>query len=390
MQAPRIVFLVNGSPGSAMAIRATSFEERLASQFRIHVAYRSANKIGSIGRFLWTLFRIRPAVCCVFDMAFSGVIAAGLYRGLSRCRVMVDTGDAIYELSKSTGNRGAIALWLTKLLERFSLAIADRLVVRSHPHQELLAKTGVETRVIPDGVDMRQFYPLKQDHLRREHQLDGFTVVGVLGSLVWSPRWNMCYGSELIDVLDQLRDLPVKGLVIGDGSGLPHLKKLCSDRGLEDRIVFAGRLPYNDLAAYINLMDVCISTQTNDLAGQVRTTGMLPLYLACGRFVLATEVGEAARVLPKQMLVPYQGTKDPEYPARLAGRIRELLAQPESLDQRNAAAAIAKAHFDYDLLARRFSDTIREMIPNRVAQADESLAATGMAPSQPVPKVSRE
>lgn len=374
-----------------MAIRATSFAERLASQFQIHLAYRSGNKIGSIARFLPTLCRIRPAVCYVFDMSYSGVIAAGLYRGISRCRVVIDTGDAIYELSKSTGNRSALGLWLTKQLERFSLAVSDRLVVRSHPHRDLLKNAGIEIRVIPDGVDTREFCPHKEEELKRSHRLDGFTVVGVLGSIVWSPRWNMCYGSELIEVLDLLRDLPVKGLVIGDGSGLPFLKKELADRCLQDRVVFAGRVPYHNLPAYINLMDVCISTQTNDLPGQVRTTGKLPLYLACGRFVLATEVGEAARVLPKEMLVDYHGTRDPGYPGRLAGRIRELLANPEALDQSGRTVAIAKAHFDYDLLAARLSDTIRELLPSRDAsQPQESLAAAGRASAEPAAKVSRE
>jgi hypothetical protein len=50
-------------------------------------------------------------------------------------------------------------------------------------------------------------------------------------------------------------------------------------------------------------MDICLSTQTNDVVGWVRTTGKLPLYLAAGRYVLASRVGEAARVLPEEMLV---------------------------------------------------------------------------------------
>ena len=93
-------------------------------------------------------------------------------------------------------------------------------------------------------------------------------------------------------------------------------------------MVFTGRVNYDELPRYLNLMDVCISTQSNDPVGQVRTSGKLPLYLACGRFVLATDVGEAARVLPREMLVTYNGANDPDYPARLVERLRELLEQP--------------------------------------------------------------
>jgi glycosyltransferase involved in cell wall biosynthesis len=360
-----VVFLVNGAPQSAMDVRARSFEERLKTEFRISIGYRSSNKIRAIGQFLALLLRLQPEVCYVFDMGFSGVIAAGLYRLVSRCRCIIDTGDAIYELSRNSGDRGPLGLLLTKFLERFAFAIRDRLVVRSHAHQELLAKRGISATVVPDGVDLRQFSPQNNAQLRQKHGLEGFTVVGLLGSLIWNSRWQMCYGLELIETVDRLRDLPVKGVIVGDGSGLPELKKRCAAAGLEDRIVFLGRVPYDDLPGYINLMDVCLSTQTNDIAGQVRTTGKLPLYLACGRFVLASEVGEAARVLPEAMLVPYEGIKDEQYPSRLADRIRSLLQKPELLQQPAVSTGIARRHFDYDLLAARVRADLNALLPSR-------------------------
>lgn len=340
-----------------MDVRARSFAGRLANDFDIRIAYRGPQKIYAIVRFWWMLLRFRPSVCYVFDMAFSGVLAAGFYRLLSRCRVVVDTGDAIYELGRLSG-RKPFALWLTGMLERFSFAISDRIVVRSHPHQELLGRQGISAEVIPDGVDIKQFTPRAEPDLRRRYNLDGFTSIGLLGSLIWNPRSQTCYGSELLEVMDRLRDRGVKGVIIGDGSGLPILKKQFSERGLDDRIVFLGRIAYDDLPQYLNLMDICLSTQTNDQAGQVRTTGKLPLYLACGRFVLASEVGEAARVLPASMLVPFEGTTDPEYPAKIAARVEALLNDPERLSQPEPSVQIAQTHFEYDLLADRLRRTI--------------------------------
>lgn len=357
-----------------MGIRARSFAQRLDGCLRAHIAYRSANKVAAIFRFLGLLMQRRPAVCYVLDMGFSGVLAAGLYRGLSRCRIVVDTGDAIYELSRLTGSRGRLGLWMTRRLEQFALSISHRLVVRSHPHQELLARSGIAADVIPDGVDTRQFRPERNDELRRQYSLEGFTVIGLLGSLIWNPRQRMCYGWELIEVLDQLRDRPVKGLIIGDGSGLAELKAQCASRDLSDRIVFVGRIPYDGLPPLINLMDICLSTQTNDMAGQVRTTGKLPLYLACGRFVLASEVGEAARVLPAEMLIPYHGTRDDEYPSRLAARVQAFLSEPERFRQSQASVLIAQTHFDYDTMTARLRNTVRKL-----------LSADFPGPQKPVP-----
>lgn len=345
-----------------MGVRARSFAERLNEEFQIHIAYRAANKIQAIFRFLATLLRVRPALCYVFDMGFSGVMAAAIYRALSQTPVIIDTGDAIYELSRLTGNRSRLSLWLTKLLEETAFFIRRRVVVRSHPHQEMLAARGIQSDVIPDGVDTTQFRPQPQPAERHKLGLDGFMTVGLLGSVIWNRKWNMCYGWELVELIHRLRDLPVKGILIGDGDGVPYLKKQCADYGIEDRVLFLGRLPYHELPRFLNVMDICLSTQTNDAAGQVRTTGKLPLYLACGRFVLATAVGEAARVLPPAMLLPYDGTKDVDYPDRLSARVRDLLSHQADLEVEQISTGIARGYFDYSVLAQKLRKTIRKTL----------------------------
>lgn len=362
MTQPTIVFLVNGAAPSAMGIRARSFQDLLAEEFRIHIAYRSGSRIWTILEFLGALLRVRPSLCYVFDMGYSGVIAAGFYRLVSRCRVVIDTGDAIHALSKSTGERGPLGIWLTGLLERFAFRISDRVVVRSHPHQEMLAREGTLAVAIPDGVDTREFCPRDEPDLRAQLGLDGVVVIGILGSLVWSPRWRMCYGWELIELIRQLPNRAVKGLIVGDGSGLSELKAQCAALGIEDRIVFAGRIAYHDLPRYINLMDICLSTQSNDVPGQVRTTGKLPIYLACGRFVLSSNVGEASRVLPPEMLVAYNGTKDSEYPTRLAQRIEGLLDRPEIWRHSPVSVGIAQRNFDYKVLAAKLRQVMYESL----------------------------
>ena len=156
--------------------------------------------------------------------------------------------------------------------------------------------------------------------------------------------------------------------MIGSGSGISHLKALCKKYGIEDKIIFIDHVPYNELTHYLNLIDVCLSTQTNNLVGQVRTTGKLPLYLAAGRYVLASDVGEAALVLNKEMLVEYVGLKDDEYPRKLKERIEGLLNHPEKLELGAGNVALAKKHFDYAILASRMNQVIETTIKKRMAK----------------------
>src|SRR5262249_19561358 len=96
------------------------------------------------------------------------------------------------------------------------------------------------------------------------------------------------------------------------------------------------------------------------------TTGKLPLYMACGKYVLASNVGEASRVLAQEMLVPYDGARDDGYPARLAERVRDLVFHPDRLDAGLANVDVARREFDYDVLASRVDRVMKDvMVPER-------------------------
>lgn len=357
----RVAFVVNGSPESAMGQRASAFAERLADRLEIHTFHRGARKVESIVQFLGALRRLRPDVVYVFDMGYSGILATALYKAISRAKVVVDTGDVIYELARSMGERGAVGLALTRALERLSLRIADRVVVRGTMHRELLAKDGVDALVVQDGVDTSTFTPEPAGDVRAELGLDGLVTIGVLGSSVWNERLQMCYGWELVETLRLLDDLPVAGVMIGGGNGIDRLKALSREYAIEDRVRFLGYVDFDDLPRHLNALDLCISTQTNDVVGSVRTTGKLPLYLATGRYVLASDVGEASLVLPPEMRVEYVGVRDDGYPARLATRIREIVARGERISPREESVAIARERFEYDMLAKRVGDLVESL-----------------------------
>jgi glycosyltransferase involved in cell wall biosynthesis len=358
----KIAFLINAECGGALDQRARAFAERLAGRYDVRMEYRAPQKLAAILRFFIFLARMRPAVTYVFDMSYSGVLGASLYKLLFRNRLVIETGDAIYELARASGMRGRLGLWLTWLLEEFSLHVADRIVVRGTFHQRHLAECGIEADVIQDGVDTEQFKPQEVSALRLELGLDGVLTVGLVGTSVWSERLQWCYGRELVETIRLLKDLPVVGAMIGTGSGIERLKALCAEYDITDRVRFWGYLPYDELPRRLNLLDICLSTQTNNLAGQVRTTGKLPLYLATGRYVLASAVGEALLLLPLEMLVVYEGEKDELYPRRVAEKIRALLKEPEKLHRAMDAVTLARQHFEYQALTEKLACVLASVL----------------------------
>jgi glycosyltransferase involved in cell wall biosynthesis len=361
----RVAFIINGDEHSAMGERAREFARRLGARYDVRLAYRSSQKIFSIWKLFSFQVRIRPAVSYVFDMGYSGVFAASLYKLLFRKRLIIETGDAIYALAKTSGMRGPIGLILTWCLERLAYRVADRIIVRGTFHQIWLAERGIVADVIQDGVNTEHFRPQDVAALRREMGLDGVLTVGLVGTSVWSEKLQWCYGWELIETIRLLKDKPVVGVVIGDGSGIARLKQKCQEYGISDRVQFWGRVPYRELPRCLSLLDVCLSTQTNNLAGRVRTTGKLPIYLAAGRYVLASDVGEAALVLPPEMQVSYEGANDTSYPQKLARRIEQLLPEQDELRRESELAEIARRYFDYKTLGERLTEIVRDALAAR-------------------------
>jgi glycosyltransferase involved in cell wall biosynthesis len=363
----RIAFVVNGLPGSPMGIRAEAFARALSGVLDITLLYRRARRVRAIGELVASLRALRPDAVHVFDLGLSGVVAAALHALGGRCPYVVDTGDSIAALARSVGGRGPVGELLTEALERFGLRTAKAVVVRGTFHQRVLAGLGIASTVIQDGVHVDLFRPRPEAALRRRLGLEGVLTVGILGSSIWSERLRACVGWELVELLRRMKGRPVKGVFIGDGSGVSVLRERCRHQGLEDRLVFIDRQPYASLPEYLGVLDVALSTQSNDVVGQVRTTGKLPLYMASGRYVLASDVGEASLVLPEEMRVPYQGVVDREYPARLAERVEALLARPERLRAGGPLVDVARERFDYSVLAPRLLQVLEQVSSPRAA-----------------------
>jgi glycosyltransferase involved in cell wall biosynthesis len=364
MSSLKLLFLVNGSETSSAGVRAKLFTEKLPSEWEIRFNYRPTPKWKGILPFIQSARHFRPDIIYVMDTAYTGVLAGCIARKLTGCKLITDTGDVAYELAKSSGTYSKQQLALINLIEQMAIKNSDCLVVRGSYHKSWLEKQGVHNVVfIPDGVDMNAVKPVNPNVIKTELGLDNHLVVGIVGTMAWSKKHQMCYGWDIIEALGLLKDHPVKALLIGDGDGRAILENRVRQLDIADRVIFTNQIPYDELPQYLSAMDVCVSTQSNDLVGMVRTTGKLPLYLAYGKYVVATDVGEAKKVLPDiGCLLPYIGVRDNKHPSRLALQLKKLLDNPEILQIAEKAKQVAKDNFDYQMLVRRLEKVCREIV----------------------------
>ncbi|MBI5877732.1 MAG: glycosyltransferase [Chloroflexi bacterium] len=358
----RITVLVSDLPDGALHERARALFGRLADRYDVRIVCHEGGARRRIAHFFNTLQRARPDLIYIVDPIYAAVVAARSYTWLHRTPMVLDTGDMVYELAKEVGRLGAQALTVVRWAEQTALSMAHTIVVRGDYHRDWLARHGrANVTFIPDGVDLAQYHPTAARPWRARFGIsEDDLAVGGVGSLSWNFRRRTGYGWDLVEALAFLRGAPVKGILFGDGDGLGILKARAAELGVDRQIAFAGRVLPADLNDAVNALDVALVSAPDSEISWVRTTGKLPLYLACDRYIISTAVGTAARVLDgTDMLLPYEGIgRDDRYPVTLADRLRALIGLPDAVKMNGRGVALARQHFDYDMLAKRLDSVL--------------------------------
>ncbi len=348
----RIQVLVNGPPEKTNGVRARALFQDLVSEYDVAFLYRDdQKKLRSTKAFYRAVAQCMPDVVYVEQIGYAGILAALAGKLFHGARVILSTGDAVYAFAKSCMN--TVQAQAMGAMESVALRMADAIVICGAPyHKELLESRGFRNLFwIPGGVDTSLFRPMDVHELRAKLGVADKLTIGVVGSINLNRRCEFCYGWEVVEVVRVLRGLPVVGVVVGVGDGVTFLRERARGYGIEDQIIFTGWIDHDALPQYVNLIDICLSTQSNDLVGQVRITAKVPEYLACGRYIIASDVGGARGFVRQSgLLVGYQGIKDQRYVESVASHVKRICNDRSILLSGLNGIETAKKYFDYSVL----------------------------------------
>ncbi len=188
---------------------------------------------------------------------------------------------------------GSLRYRLSRALETFALRQADQITTICEGLRGDIATRGVpdaRITVIPNAVDAAMFrFGVEADpNLRRALGLVGATVIGFAGSF---------YGYEGLDLLLEAarRMLPqhpnLRVLLVGGGPQEGNLKAQAAAAGLQDRVIFTGRVAHADVQRYYELIDVLAYPRLPIRLTEL-VTPLKPLEaMAQGRMLVASDVG---------------------------------------------------------------------------------------------------
>jgi len=140
-------------------------------------------------------------------------------------------------------------------------------------------------------------------------------------TLIYQGGMNPGRGLELaIDMMVFLDDFKLK--IIGDGQELNKLKNLVDQKGMHDRIVFLGRLPFEDLKVHTE--QACIGIlfeEPKGLSFKFSLPNKLFDYIHSNTPVLATPLKEVKRIVDHYQVGEYIYERSPEV---VANQIKKM------------------------------------------------------------------
>jgi len=182
---------------------------------------------------------------------------------------------------------------ITRALETFALRLAAQITtICEGLKRDIVARGIPEARVtvIPNAVDIAAFeYGLEPDlALKNELGLEAKLIVGFIGSFYAYEGLDLLL-EALPRMLEQMPDIRV--LLVGGGPHEETLKARAARLGIEDKVVFAGRVPHQQVQRYYSIVDVfCYPRRPMRLTDLV--TPLKPLEaMAQGRLLVASDVG---------------------------------------------------------------------------------------------------
>jgi len=290
-----------------------------------------AGYVREYGTALWHTIRIARRLaaegpvdvihaCNPPDLLF--LVALALRR--TGARFLFDHHDLVPELFASRFPGGARPLLaFAEGVERATFWLADAVISTNESYRRAAIERGRlpadRVTVVRSAPDLARFTPVPpQPELKRGRPFLA-VYLGVMG-----PQDGVDYALRALAHLrhDLGRD-DLHSTFVGGGDAWEDCVALSRELGLEDVVEFTGRVPDDEVRAWLSTADVCLSPDPANPLNDVSSMNKVVEYMAMSRPLVSFELREA-RVTAQEAAVYAPGDDEREF-GRLVG---ELLDDP--------------------------------------------------------------
>ncbi|MDH3467239.1 MAG: glycosyltransferase, exosortase A system-associated [Gammaproteobacteria bacterium] len=260
-------------------------------------------------------------------------------------------------VSVGTTQEGSMRYRLSKMFETYVANRADAVVVICDGLKAELTRRGVsedKITVVPNALSEHMFKKPDADkvaEVRKRYSLTGCKVVGFFGSFF---EWEGIDG--LIKALPAVLEIVPNArlLIAGGGRQETALHSLVAKLGLEDEIVFAGRVAHEEISACYVAADVMAYPRISDRLTDM-VTPLKPLEaMAQSTVVVASDVGgHRELVVDGDTGILFESGNYED----LARKLVDVLCHPEEIHDITVRA------LDFVQREKRWSTVVKRYLP---------------------------
>jgi glycosyltransferase involved in cell wall biosynthesis len=267
-------------------------------------------------------------------------------------RVIFDQHDLVPELYLSRFGRGKDLLYRAVVaLERMTYRVADIVIATNGSYRDAAVDRGGKAPesvfVVRSAPDLSRFNGGVPDPALKKGKEHLLCYLGVMG-----PQDGVDYALQSLVALRDRRPDDWHAVFVGGGDCFDEMRELTSRLALDDHVTFTGRIPDEELLAYLSTADVALSPDPHNPLNDVSTMNKVLEYMAMGLPMVSFDLREA-RVSAGDAAV-YVACNDTD---AFAAAASELLDDPAQrawrgrLGQERIAGALSWEHSKVALLA---------------------------------------
>ncbi|HEX7473334.1 MAG TPA: glycosyltransferase family 4 protein [Candidatus Limnocylindrales bacterium] len=296
--------------------------------------------------------------------------------------LLLDMHEAMPEFfpTRFPGAASPIARRAMGIQERLSIRVASHVITVNVALRDRLLGLGVKpdkVSVVPNYPSLTRFDPASV--VERPFMADGILRLVYAGAV--TPTYELDVAIAAVGRLLDLRPgLDVRLDVFGRGDSEPALRARVTAAGLDDRVTFRGRVPFEAVPAAIAAGDMGLAPTRLDSYTRLSLSTKVFEYGAMRRPVVATRLPLVERTFGGDKVTTYE----PGDPDDLASAILKLVDDPAERDARVARTAARVADLAWEREVGHYLGIVDALAGDgRSAAAGNGPAVSAAPPTHP-------
>ena len=252
-------------------------------------------------------------------------------------------------LTAAGGVKNKLVLGFFNLLTKWIYNQSKKVLIQSEGFRDYILNQGIPNdKIIFYPNPTEDFYkPLKQVKEYKEFFQNKFFNIVFAGNIGEAQSFK-----TIIKAINNIKELPVKVIVLGDGRYKETALSLIKEKGLESHFNFLGPFPPTEMPKFFSHADALLVSLKKDKIFSLTIPAKIQSYLACGKPIIASIDGEGAKIVNDANC----GVTSPaEDSLALSKKIKELMALDKSKrsEMGNNGRAYYQKEFDRNNLLEK-------------------------------------